>query len=500
MSSSRSFIPCPRGRRQTFRAPDRKVRPSRPIPPEKARSTFFQVLGYVYEHFSTIVTKVLGASAALLLVLIVVRGLMQHALVIDQIAVPKVLADRGYSPDVAAHLLRDRILKYLESLETRVERSQVALHGELPNIVVPTVGISIDAVLSYVRSLFQSTRSQSVSGEFVVSQGKLQLRLRINGQQFFSESDGDEAEDPEKVIAAAIPELIKRTQPYLAALALASAKKTDAALDLIEQIVSEDPPSKDVAWAYNLRGAILHRRKKDGDAIEALKIAIAHNANFAAAHLNLSNVWRDAGDMENALSEARAAVRVDPTYYLAHDHLGRLMRQAKRLDEAIDEHRKAVRLNPTEASVHSNLGVALLEAGKRSEGIEEYRKAIRWDPGYAIPHYNLASALREDGEINEAIEENRKATKLDPGLSEAHNNLGNLLRLVGQIDEAISEFRTAADLEKGNEQYKVNLGRALDQAGRASEAVEVFQSVLTINQSNEEAKGYLSLHAPDRLK
>lgn len=499
MSSSRSFIPCPQGRRQTFSVPARKARLSRPIPPQKGRSTILDVLGYVYEHFSTIVAKLLGASAALLLVLIVVRGLMQHALVIDQIAVPKVLADRGYSSDVAAHLLRDSILKYLNSVETRVERSQVALHGELPNIVVPTVGISIDAVLSYVRSLFRSTRSQSVSGEFVVNQGKLQLRLRINGQQFY-ERDADESEDPEKIIAAAVTELMKRTRPYLAALYLASNKEMDAALDLAEQIITEDPNSKDVAWAYNLRGAILHQRKEDDAAIEALNIAIALNPNFAAAHLNLSNVRRDAKDMDGALSEARAAVRVDPTYYLAHDQLGRLLRRANRLDEALGEHRTAVRLKPTDAAVHNNLGLALIASGKKSEGVEEYKKAIRWDPGFAIAHHNLAIALEGDGKIKDAIEENRKATKLDPAFSDAHNGLGDLLMREHLIDEAIVEYRAAADFEKGSEKYNVNLGRALNQAGRVGEAVEVFQSVLTINQSNEEAKGYLSLHAPDRLK
>ncbi|WP_257166712.1 tetratricopeptide repeat protein [Bradyrhizobium sp. SRS-191] len=434
------------------------------------------------------------------MVLVVVQGLMQHAIVIEQIAVPKALADRGYSSGVTARILRDGILRYLYPVETRAELIEIALHGELPDIVVPTVGISIDAVLSSLKTLFRSTRTQSVGGEFVINQGKLQLRLRINGQKFFSESDGDEAEDPEKVINAAVPELIKRTRPYLAALALASAKKMDAALDLIEQIVSEDPPSKDVAWAYNLRGAIFHLQKKDDAAIEALNIAIAHNPNFAAPHLNLSNVRRDAKDMDGALKEAQAAVQVDPTYYLAHDQLGRLLRRANRPEEAIGEHKAAVRLNPTDASVHNNYGLALVASGRKSQGIEEYKRAIRCDPGYAIAYYNLAIVLEKNREIQEAIEEYRKATRLAPGMSDAHYDLGELLRRVGQIDEAVAEFRIAADLEKGNEQYQIDLGRALDQAGKAGEAVAVFQSVLTINPSNEQAKEYLNRHPPDRLK
>src|SRR6266571_4946337 len=102
----------------------------------------------IYENFSSFIAKCLWALAALIIVTIVYQGLTQHVTVVEAISVPKVLADRGYSQEVAAQRFRDAITKFARPLKTGMKTSEVALHTELPNIVVPTVGISLDAAMS----------------------------------------------------------------------------------------------------------------------------------------------------------------------------------------------------------------------------------------------------------------------------------------------------------------------------------------------------------------
>jgi Flp pilus assembly protein TadD len=60
-----------------------------------------------------------------------------------------------------------------------------------------------------------------------------------------------------------------------------------------------------------------------------------------------------------------------------------------RYDEAITEARRAVELEPWNASTRGNLAAAYCGCGRLDEGIREYRAAVEIDPG----NRRLRSAL-----------------------------------------------------------------------------------------------------------
>ena len=119
----------------------------------------------------------------IVLATIVIQGLTEHATVIDPISVPRELADSGYTAEVASHRLRDAVTDFMSGVNSRMSNPDIALHGDLPNIVVPTVGISLDAIVSTFRTLLRSTRSRTLSGEIVTRENKIWLRLRLDGQE-----------------------------------------------------------------------------------------------------------------------------------------------------------------------------------------------------------------------------------------------------------------------------------------------------------------------------
>ena len=86
-----------------------------------------------------------GLVAAVVIATLMVQGLTRHTVAVLPIAVPKELADKGFVPEVAASRLRD-------AMNAVAERSQapkgpeIALRSDVPDIVVPTVGISIDSI------------------------------------------------------------------------------------------------------------------------------------------------------------------------------------------------------------------------------------------------------------------------------------------------------------------------------------------------------------------
>jgi tetratricopeptide (TPR) repeat protein len=120
-------------------------------------------------------------------------------------------------------------------------------------------------------------------------------------------------------------------------------------------------------------------------------------------------------ERDQAIAELRAAIARKPPEEMAKyransfDNYGNDLYRQGKLEEAITEFRAAIWLNPYAVDAHGNLGLALADQGKLDEAVAEFRTAIRLSPDRAEPHYDLGLALRKQGKSAEAIAEFRKA-------------------------------------------------------------------------------------------
>jgi len=71
--------------------------------------------------------------------------------------------------------------------------------------------------------------------------------------------------------------------------------------------------------------------------------------------------------------------------------------EAGQLDEAIKEFRAALAITPTSAETLNNLGIALGSQGKIDDAIAEFQLALKLRPGFPDAQKNLAMALRARG-------------------------------------------------------------------------------------------------------
>src|SRR5579862_5827491 len=164
------------------------------------------------DNFNTLIVKLPMTIVVVAIIAILVQGLTAHVTVIEALSVPSELQERGYTPEVAGKRLRDAIDKFASSVNTTMKNPEIALQGELPDIVVPSVGISLDAIEASLRTLLRSTRSRSITGEFTSLGKELWLRLRLDGHEIYSGGPGD-LEKPDDLLAAAAPEILKNIQP-----------------------------------------------------------------------------------------------------------------------------------------------------------------------------------------------------------------------------------------------------------------------------------------------
>ena len=76
-------------------------------------------------------------------------------------------------------------------------------------------------------------------------------------------------------------------------------------------------------------------------------------------------------------------------------------------DEAVSEFKDAVRLDPIDAKAHHSLGVAYARKSMWDLALNEFKEAIRLEPELPQPHYGLGAAYVRKEDRQGALEQYR---------------------------------------------------------------------------------------------
>lgn len=93
----------------------------------------------------------------------------------------------------------------------------------------------------------------------------------------------------------------------------------------------------------------------------------------AKEHFRQGWIYAEKGFWDEALSEFKDAVRLDPIDARAHHSLGVAYARKNMWDLALDEFKEAVRLEPELPQPHYGLGTAYVRKGDRQGALEQYR-------------------------------------------------------------------------------------------------------------------------------
>ena len=231
-------------------------------------------------------------------------------------------------------------------------------------------------------------------------------------------------------------------------------------------------------------GTALRDQGQLDEAFTCFKKAIKFAPNFAMAHQNLGDVLRQKGQLDEAFACFRKAIGLAPSLAMAHNGMGYTLMDKKEADEAVACYRKAIELAPKYANAHNGLGNALMAKGQVKEAIASYKKAIEFDPKDPNPHSNLGTALIDKGQLKEAIACYKKAIELDPRMASSHSGLGFALSLNGQLDEAIACCRKAIELDPKYSMAHGNLVAALKAKGQFDEAIASYRKASECDPNN----------------
>ncbi len=156
--------------------------------------------------------SLLWIAPAVFIVLLLIGRLSNRTITIQQISVPEALAKNGYTSEVASQRLRDALHNFIFHARNSGVSEPIALREDLPDIVVPTLGISLDTIVSSIRTFLPNDSRRNIGGELTANGGRLWLRLRINGRDFYNSPSGVDPENPDELRTAAAPKLLAETQ------------------------------------------------------------------------------------------------------------------------------------------------------------------------------------------------------------------------------------------------------------------------------------------------
>jgi len=174
-----------------------------------------QALATCWKLLATAVLSLASVLTFMFIAALLWDDLTEKTIAISLIAVPRMLVENGYTADVAAQRLPDALKKVAEDAHDE-QGTEVLLQADLPSIVVPTIGLSLETIASDIRTYFQIARRRNVSGELTIAQKQLWLRLRIDGRDIFTSDKGVNPERPDDLLAPAAEKVFELADPYIA--------------------------------------------------------------------------------------------------------------------------------------------------------------------------------------------------------------------------------------------------------------------------------------------
>ncbi len=208
------------------------------------------------------------------------------------------------------------------------------------------------------------------------------------------------------------------------------------AIELITRSIKGNP---DPDCFFNLARAHQALHNTD-DAIACYQKALSIKPDFAEAHNNLGNEYKDQGKIEEAIACYQQALAIEPDFAEAHCNLGNALRARGDLDRAVSSYHQALSFNPDYPEAINGLGTVLDDRCDVDGAITCFLQALAIKDDNQATLANLGRAYRKLGDIVDSLSMLERAVNLRPDQAEAHWNLAQSLLMSGNLSRGWREY------------------------------------------------------------
>ena len=224
-----------------------------------------------------------------------------------------------------------------------------------------------------------------------------------------------------------------------------------------------------------------------------LSFASRVDRNDPGALNNLGVLYFRKGMHEEAITQFKEALKIDPKFDLARENLQYLFTETGMEDPDVSRWKIEVEKNPTNVEAILHLGVSYKNMGRIEEASEVLERAVKLDPENFMTKLHLGSVYKAGGLFVEALEQ-YLAVKDEVGNSAVYStDLGEIYYNLGKTDEAIHELRAAIKHDSGYWRSHFLLSFAYGDNGQFQEALEESKVASKLNPSFQNNEANLAL-------
>jgi Tfp pilus assembly protein PilF len=240
----------------------------------------------------------------------------------------------------------------------------------------------------------------------------------------------------------------------------------------------------------NNYGAILMRLGRTDQAQKEFEASLNLNPNQPSALTNLAQIYFDRGQaddlrMARSLLERAGKTISDPqisrALVITYLKLGRVLMEKGRHDEAITELKTALTLDPTNGQIYAALAEAYEADGQYENAIPAMRLALQRDPQNEIYHFRYGLLLTDSHAPAAGILRLQEALKQFPTSARLWLALGIAQLTHGQNVEAENSFKQSLTLDAKLVPALAYLGMTYSERGAYEKAISFYEQALALN-------------------
>ena len=312
-------------------------------------------------------------------------------------------------------------------------------------------------------------------------------------------------------------------------LALVEQNRLEEAERYYRTALDLDPGRPDTVGNLSL---LLAKMNRDQELRAFLAEHGSGSAESGGSHLQLGDVLRSQGRLEDSIAAYQAALSETPGHAptliglgLAFEGLGKIDEAARqfelasasgkvpeaqirlaaarvaqeRFEEALVLYRELRDLDVNPTLAVTGMGKALLGMGRHDDALRHFSEAIDSTSDWAATgidpaqvHLDIGLAYEQSGRIDQAASSYEQALAADPNQKHAMNNLALMRTREGRLQEALDLYDRALKIDQKLVNAHIGKGVALLNMNRLEAAIESFESALEIDPTLELAKANLA--------
>ena len=215
------------------------------------------------------------------------------------------------------------------------------------------------------------------------------------------------------------------------------------AMQVYEAILKETPDEFDALYGLGIA------RLQEGEleqALSAIRAALRINRAFADGWCVKGMLLARLNRPEEALTCFNAALAFKPDFPEALSRRGALLAQLNRPEEALAALDHLLQLRPQDASGWNNRGGLLVTLGRYEDALCSFERALAIQPDFIEAQSNKAAMLLQLKRFEEALAGTDGALALQPDHAVSWNTRGNVLIELKRFQEAVASYDRALAL------------------------------------------------------